>query len=980
MSHQAEDPVHPRWTEFHGANLAYALAAWERYRRDPSAVDAETAALLEALGPPPAEEATDIPAGGGASSPRAVAGAVGLAHAIRDYGHLEADLYPLSDEAPGDPALRAEAHGIQDSDLRGLPATLVAGACAQGAADAAEAIARLRKAYSGSIGHDHRQVRVPQERNWLAEVAESGCFAPGRAQDEMVREGRDWARAVLARLTQVEAFEQFMHRVFPGRHRFSIEGLDMLVPMLDEMVYQAAGAPTEALLVGMAHRGRLSVMAHVMQRPYRQILREFTDPMRAWRVGTRADLGWTGDVKYHHGAYQRVTGGQRPDLTVTLLPNPSHLEFVNPVVQGMARAAGTQVDRAGPPRFDPDRSVPVAIHGDAAFPAQGVVAETLNSSRIPGYRTGGTIHVIANNRIGFTTDPEEGRSTLFASDLAKGFRIPILHVNADDPEACIEATRMAWEYRARFRKDVVIDLIGYRRYGHNEGDEPRFTQPRLYAKVDDHPTVRQLWARRLRQAGWLDEGEAESWLEERFAELSTLLEGIDQASDEVSEEADAPSDGMAVDGSRAAGSAMAMGAHVVTQEDVSLDPPSTAVDLEALRALNQALLELPEGFELHPKLQKAREHRREALDDEHQPTIDWALAEELALASILADGIAVRLTGEDTERGTFSQRHAVLHEPRSGKQHVPLQALPQARAAFEVLNSPLSEVATVGFEYGYNVQAPERLVLWEAQYGDFMNVAQVMLDEFLLSGRAKWGQTPSLGLLLPHGYEGAGPNHSSARPERVLQLAADNNLRLAYPSTAAQYFHLLRLQAKSLENAPLPLIVLTPKSLLRAAIVRSTPLALSRGAWQSVIDDPRPAEDREAVRRLVLCAGKVWADLVGDDQWQPRGPVAVARVEQPYPVPEAALAELLQGYPSLSEVAWVQEEPANMGFWSFLRPRLEQLIDGRWPLRYIGRPRSSSPAEGISAWHQRNQRDLVRHALRLEADQEQDDLVSRATA
>jgi 2-oxoglutarate dehydrogenase E1 component len=570
-----------------------------------------------------------------------------------------------------------------------------------------------------------------------------------------------------------------------------------------------------------------------------------------------------------------------------------------------------------------------------------VVAETLNLSRLEGYDVGGIIHIIANNQLGFTATPEESFSTSYASGLARGFKIPIVHVNADDPVACIEAARLAWAYRHRFKLDTLIDLVGYRRYGHNEGDEPAFTQPRIYQIVAGHPTVREQYARALVAEGTLSPEHADGLVKTHMGVLEKIYAGLNPEEHYVPPLPVVPPTGAA-------------------------RWVQTAVALDRLTALNRALLTVPEGFSVHRKLERARERRAAMFEQPEQRSIDWAAAEELALASVLADGIPIRLTGEDVERGTFSQRHAVLHDSVTGDRHVPLGALPHAKAAFEIHNSPLSENAAIGFEFGYNIQESRRLVLWEGQYGDFINGAQVVLDEFVTSGRAKWGLTPSLVFLLPHGYEGQGPDHSSARLERFLQAAADTNMRIANCTTAAQYFHLLRRQALLLETDPLPLVVLTPKSLLRHGLTASSPRELAEGRFQLVIDDDHARTQAAKVTRLVLCSGKIYVDLVSSEQrkegdgGRPSGHgVALARVEQLYPFPADQIRDVLDGYPQLRDVCWVQEEPENMGAWEFVRPLLEQLIDGRWPLRYIGRVRNSSPSEGSATWHNANQRAIV---------------------
>jgi 2-oxoglutarate dehydrogenase E1 component len=943
----ASDPTQANLLSlFHGPNAGYVEELYERYQHDPQSVDAAARALFAQWSPTSAP--VSAPSNGAATSaalttPAAapafdkIVGAVNLAQAIREYGHLGAHLDPLGGAPPGDPTLDAATHAVSEDDLRQLPASLVGGPVVEGSANAYEAIQKLRAVYSHNTGYDYDHLRLPEEREWLRNAAESGRFCPPTHPINEL--------GILERLTQVEVFEHFLNRTYPGKTRFSIEGLDMMVPMLDELVGAAVDQRIHWVLLGMAHRGRLNVLAHVLNKPYAQMLAEFKDPVSSHTFTTNDYLGYTGDVKYHAGANRCVPGEGAPDVEITMAPNPSHLEHVNPVVEGMARAAGTYVEEQGAPRFDHIVSLPVLIHGDAAFPGQGIVAETLNLSRLDGYRTGGTIHIIANNQLGFTTDPHDVRSTLYASDLAKGFKIPIVHVNADDPVACIEAARLAAAYRHRFQKDFLIDLIGYRRYGHNEGDEPRFTQPMLYRTVEQHPTVRQRWADHLVAQSVVEEDRTQQLYDAAMDELQRIYDGL------VAEEA-------------------------LLEPDLTPPPPGaarkvdTTVDAGQLRELNRALLAVPQGFTIHPRLQRILGRRHNALDDVGEASIDWSMAEGLALASILAGGIAIRLTGEDVERGTFSHRHAVLNDAETGEQYLPLQSIPQARAAFEIHNSPLSEVATIGFEYGYNIQAPERLVIWEAQYGDFINVAQAIIDQFVVSGRAKWGQTPSLVLLLPHAYEGAGPDHSSGRLERFLQLAAETNMRIAYPTTAAQYFHLLRRQALLLETDPLPLVVMTPKSLLRQRLTASTLVELAEGRWQAVIDDADAAEHADAITRLILCSGKVYVDLVSSDYRAEHPEIAIVRVEQLYPFPAAEIGVLCDRYPNVDEVVWLQEEPENMGAWEFVMPRLLELLADRCPLHYVGRPRRASPAEGSTAWHNVNQAAIIEQAfteLKLDA-------------
>ena len=908
---------------FSGVNAGYVFELYEKYRQNPESVDPATRAAFEAWTP-----TEPAPSGPSSAAPdiHVIVGAANLAESIRRYGHLAARIDPLGSTPPGDPTLFPRAHGVTEDDLKRLPASLVGGPVAESSSNAFEAIEKLRRVYCSTTGFDYAHVFVPEERQWLRHAAESGRFLPPMDTRS--------ASALLDRITQTETFERFLHRTFPGKTRFSLEGLDMLVPILDEIIYGVAERGVRQTIIGMAHRGRLNVLAHVLQKPYAQILAEFKDPIGS---ATRLNLGWMGDVKYHAGAR---TSMPRGEMHIAMPPNPSHLEAVDPVVVGMARAAGTVADAPGEPRFDGALTLPVLIHGDAAFPGQGVVAETLNLSRLKGYNTDGTLHIIANNQVGFTATPAESYSTSYASGLARGFKIPIVHVNADDPAACLEAARLAWEYRARFRRDFLIDLVGYRRHGHNEGDEPSFTQPLMYKIVASHPTVREIFAASLVGHGTITQADADAMAAKRWSILEKAFQSLEPEQDFVAPVPEPVPPGIA-------------------------GQTETGVPLARLTEINQALMAAPEGFTFARKLEKGRERRRTAFEKPDERTIDWAMAEEMALATVLADGVPVRMTGEDVERGTFSHRHAVYHDARTGTQYVPLQSFRLARAPFGINNSPLSENGAIGFEVGYNIQEPGWLVVWEAQYGDFINGAQVILDQFVTSGRVKWGLQPSLVFLLPHGYEGQGPEHSSARPERILQAAANINLRLVNCTTAAQYFHLLRRQAALLGRDPLPLFVLTPKSLLRHPAVASTPRDLEHGRFQSVIDDADARRRARGIRRLVLCSGKVYVDLISSERRAAATDVAICRVEQLYPFPNVALREVLDTYGAVRDVVWLQEEPENMGAWEFMRPLLDELIGGRCPLRYIGRPRSASPSEGSAAWHQLNQKQIVDRAFDL---------------
>jgi 2-oxoglutarate dehydrogenase E1 component len=925
--------------EFYGPNAGYAL---ELLGRDVGAPAVSTT-------PEASESSVELRASAEVS---AAAAAAALAQSIRLFGHRGARLDPLGTEPPGDPHLDYGAHGLTDDDLRRLPASVVGGVVGRssGLANALEAIHRLEQIYCGATGYEVAHVEDPIERAWLLDAIEEGRFRP---PNDPVDE-----RGLLDRLTEVSAFERFLHRAYPGQTRFSVEGLGMLIPMLDELIADSAAQGTRSILLGMAHRGRLNVLAHVLGKPYARILAEFEgrDPTRRGAPSESTDDGWAGDVKYHAGArraYQSAdqrNGTDRRTVTVVMAPNPSHLEFVDPVVQGMARAADEDRHRAGSALQDQAAALSVLIHGDASFPGQGVVAETLNLSRLPGYRTGGSLHIIANNQLGFTTEPGDARSTLYASDLAKGFEMPIVHVNANDPIACLAAIRLATAYRSKFGEDFLVDLIGYRRWGHNEGDDPAFTQPRMYAAVEQQPTVREWFARDLVSRGVVREGDPAAFLKAGLDEFQRIRESVRRQSDDSS----APSD----KGHASATQQRDMGAHA--RPSASLTPgarESATPSWERLKALNEALLTFTPGFHLQPKLDRALQRRRTAFDRPDSP-IDWGHAETLAFATLVTEGVPVRLTGQDTIRGTFSQRHLSFYDAQSGAAFTPLARLPDQRASFDVYNSPLSENATLGFEYGYSVQAPEALVLWEGQYGDFINGAQVIVDEFVVSGQAKWGLVSGLVLLLPHAWEGQGPDHSSGRLERFLAQAAEDNIRVANCTTAAQYYFLLRRQAASLGPDARPLVVMTPKSLLRHPLAASRASELVDSRFEPILDDTRVAKHPTRVQRVVLCSGHIWAELEADKGRAQANDMAVVRVEELYPFPHQALAELLERYGNAREVVWLQEEPQNMGAWPFVGPRLRELVGDR-ELRYVGRPERASPAEGWSAAHVAEQRRII---------------------
>ena len=863
---------------------------------------------------------------------QAVQAATSLLKGYRTHGHLAARLDPLGREPKGDPAIQPESLNLTPELMARVPASILR--IGVPGETLLESLPRMREAYCGTIAYQFEHLSSHQQRTWLREMVETGAHRQPLAEDEK--------RRLLMRLIDVFQFERFIEKAYLGQKIFTIEGLDAVVPMLDELVTLAHRSEAEEVVFGMAHRGRLAVLAHNLGRSVESILAEFEGSKQIDAVKAVAGIphGGTGDVKYHYGHQGIYETSEGEKIAVRLYPNPSHLEFVNPVVEGATRFI--QSDFEGPKiEHMPKRAVPVLLHGDAAFPGQGVVAETLNLQSLKGYATGGTIHVIQNNQVGFTTDPEDARSTPYAADMAKGFNVPIVHVNADDVEACSSAVRLAMAYRERWGRDIVIDVIGYRRYGHNETDEPAYTQPQIAAKIKAHPPVSEIYAEKLIEEGTISREQVDAAAKQRHDEMSASLKDLRHKM-ELGDYEDPT---------------------VTTTSTGELDrsaspPVDTAVPIEKLKQLNQALIEVPESFTIHRKLRKPLGKRIEALEN---GGVEFGHAEALAFASLLTEGVHIRLTGQDTERGTFSHRHLVLHDENTGLEYTPMQNLDDASAPFELFNSPLSETACLGFEYGYSAAMPNALVLWEAQYGDFANAGQVIIDSFIVSGEAKWGQTSRLTLLLPHGYEGSGPEHSSARIERFLALAAEGNIRIANPTTAAQYFHLLRRQA--LIRKPRPLIVFTPKGLLRLDRAAATPRQLTEEHFHFILDDPAAAERREKVERLVLCTGKVYYDMDASERREKAENVAIARVELLYPFAKQQLTELIASYPNLKEITWVQEEPRNMGCWKVMSRRLPDLLPEGVELGYIGRPIRASPGEGYSVAHAREQERIVLTAL-----------------
>jgi 2-oxoglutarate decarboxylase len=857
----------------------------------------------------------------------AVQAATSLIKAHRTHGHLGADLDPLGTPPLGDPAMEPETYGLTPDLMEQIPADVLR--VYVSGRNLAEVLPNLRRTYCGTIAYEIEHIASHEQRVWLREHIESGAYRmPFNAESK---------RRLLQRLTKVEAMERYLRRTFLGQKTFSAEGVDAMIPMLEALVSVIAADGIGEVVMGMAHRGRLATIAHVVNRPYGAILVAFERGELRRAVATLNDAP-TGDVKYHIGAIGTYVTDTGKGITVRLLSNPSHLEAVDPVVEGWTRSEQTRRNSSAL-HVDPMVAVPVLLHGDAAFAGQGIVAEVFNLQSLRGYATGGTLHLITNNQIGFTTEASDARSTRYASDLAKGFDVPIVHVNADDIEACISAVRLAWDYRRTYHRDVVIDLIGYRRFGHNETDEPAYTQPLMYRKIKEHPTAREIYLRKLVAEGLITEADGANDFETAYSAVAEAHKRVRAtlASDPAEESEES------------------------TAAETEAPRPSTRVARGTLLGLNEQLLATPDDFHVFAKLAKQLERRRAAVKE---GGIDWGTAESLAFASLLVEGHPIRLSGQDTERGTFSQRHLVFHDDHTDAQWIPMEHLVSAEATFEVYNSPLSEVGCLGFEYGYSAADPATMVLWEAQYGDFVNNAELIVDQFISSSLAKWGQRSRLVLLLPHGYEGNGPEHSSARLERFLQLAAHGNMRVANCSTAAQYFHLLRDQATA--HTARPLVIMTPKSLLRLKESACTLDDLAEEEFSPVLDDPvmsANAKQRKKVRTMLLCTGKIYYELELHPDRREADDLAIVRVELLNPLPVDEILMLIRTYPNLEQMYWVQEEPSNMGAWLHLaRPiGLRRPYDIRWD--YIGRPRRASPSEGSAGSHHLEQERIANTAL-----------------
>ncbi len=842
-----------------------------------------------------------------------------LINMYRVRGHLIASLDPLGTKKIYHPELDPSFHKLTIWDY---DRTFVTGGFGNlRTATLRTILQKLEHTYCDKIGVEFMHIQNHEEKTWLQQMMEPVENKP--KFDNTVK------RRTLSKLIEAQDFEHFIHNKFVGHKRFSLEGSETLIPVLDYLLYEAAKEEAEEIVLGMAHRGRLNVLANIIGKPYDSIFSEFED------IIDPNSFAGSGDVKYHLGATGKVHTLSGDTINISIAPNPSHLEWVNPVVEGIVRAKQT---RKGDTEHK--KIIPVLIHGDAAFAGQGVVAETLNLSQLKGYRTGGTIHIIINNQIGFTTTPEDSRSTEYATDVAKMVQAPIFHVNGDDPEAALWVMKMAYDYRQRFKKDVVIDLFGYRRHGHNEGDEPGFTQPLLYDKIKIHPSVLTLYSEKLIADKVLSAEEFASMKEDFNKKLSTALDRVKKKKYDFKIEIPL----------------------AISREKIKAvkHTEKTALDPKVLDELILRSTTIPDDFNVHPKLKKFLEKRRELISETGDA--DWAMAESLAFASLLHEGIPVRLSGQDCQRGTFSQRHAVLTDIKTGQEYYPLNHMYNKQARFEVLDSLLSEASVLGFEYGYSTADPLALVIWEAQFGDFANGAQIIIDNFIVCSFEKWQVPNNVVMLLPHGYEGQGPEHSSARLERFLILCAQENMEVCYPTTPAQYFHLLRRHMKKGINRPL--IIMTPKSLLRLPEARSMKSEFVSGTFREIIDD-NSVQDKKQINRVILTSGKVYYELVKYRAEQEKNDTAIIRLEQFYPYEEDLIRSTLQGYTNADKLVWVQEEPRNMGAWGFLHGRLLETKNERMQLLYSGRPESASPAVGSGKLSMQQQIKLVSEAFSI---------------
>jgi len=846
-----------------------------------------------------------------------------LIHSYRELGHLIANLDPLGHNISHHPLLELAEFGLTEADMDRSVACSQFKGVPTGRCTLRELLQALRATYCGTFAVEYMDIRDPEQRQWLQDNME-----PTLNKANLNKEAR---RKLMNRLIQTEDFELFLQTQFPSVKRFSNEGGDALIPLLDELIDRGAEAGVNEQLIGMAHRGRLNVLTHILRKPYEMILSEV---MGRPTVKTAGD----GDVKYHLGYATEYTTPGGLKVHLSLAANPSHLELVDPIVEGMCRA---KQNRKGD--FNRDQTVPILIHGDAAFTGQGIVAETLYLSELEAYRTGGTVHIIINNQIGFTTNPSDGRFTRYPTDVAKAIQAPVFHVNGDDPEACIQAARLAIGFRQRFKADVIIDLVCYRRRGHNEADDASITQPLMAREIASHATARDLYARKLLALGAVTQGD-----------LDAMAGAVNEKLKKAKEYAEAvhPSDPPPpVHG--------AWAAYSKAPKDPKDWQLRTAVDKETLKNMARQLLAVPDGFNIHPIVKRMVDQRLKSIETEQD--INWGCGEMLALGSLLNEGTWIRLTGQDVSRGTFSHRNAVWFDHQSGRPHVPLAACCEGKSRFMIINTMLSEFAVVGFEYGFASADPESLVIWEAQFGDFVNMCQPIIDQYIVSSESKWGKYNGLVMFLPHGYEGQGPEHSHARLERFLQLCAEDNIQVVYPTTPAQLFHLLRRQVKRPFRKPL--IVMSPKSMLRNPLTVSTLDEFATGGFQDLLDERDSAIEKSKVRRVLICSGKVYYELLAERTRQKITDIAILRLEQIYPFPSQQLTEISKQYPREVEVVWVQEEPRNNGVYPFIGAKLHYHWVGMKKLFYVGRKPSASPAAGSHEQHVLEQQDILNKAL-----------------
>lgn len=907
-------------------NSEYIESVYDQFLKDPSSVEAHWLDFFQNLaieridgakskGPRRAEPAKPKP---GDSISDTVEYVI---HCYREYGHLAAQLDPLKNGRPGHPLLTLPELGINPQDLTNIVDTGDFAAPQKMALG--EFINRLNATYCGTFAVEYMYIEDKEQRQWLQKRIESSLGRPNLNPEQQL--------GVLRGLFHAEMFENFLQTKYLGQKRFSCEGCDAMIPLLNAVIEHGGLNGAEDFVIGMAHRGRLNVLAHVLRKPYELIFSEFEGSHPG------QDNVGEGDVKYHKGYSNDLPVSSGVNVHLSLASNPSHLELIDPVVEGQVYVKQQYKKDAGKTRV-----VPILVHGEAAFTGQGIVTETLNLSQLPHYRTGGTIHLIVNNQVGFTATAAQTRFTPYPTDVAKGIQAPIFHVNADDPEAVVFAAQLAIQFRQQFKKDVLIDLWGYRKHGHNETDDPTFTQPLMYEKISQHPAVTAQYTAKLI-------GEKRATQEQIDQVKKEILTGMEEAHKRVKEQKwerkAVPFSDVWKDFTRAS-------------DKASVD---TQVPDKTIRQIAESVANIPSTFNVHPKLQKLMKSRSEMAEGKRKT--DWGCAEMWAFGSLLLGGVPIRLAGQDVERGTFSHRHALLHDIKTGDHYVPLTHLAKDQGSFTVVNTMLSELAVVGFEYGFASADPRNLVLWEGQFGDFVNMAQPIIDQFIVASEYKWNRMNGLVMLLPHGYEGQGPEHSSGRLERFLQLCAEENIQVCVPSLPSQYFHLLRRQM--LRRFRKPLVLFMPKSLLRDEEAGSLLEEFTKGGFRPLITDSA-VPDRNAVKRLLFCTGKVAFTLDKARKKEALGNVAIERIEQLYPFPEEEVASRIRQYPNLTDVIWVQEEPKNMGSWTFIDPRVRKVLPGHLPLSYCGRAESASPATGSLLKHQAEERAFVEKAIKGE--------------